>query len=279
MDLFTLAYAQSVSPQVAAADATMAQALITPVSRMIESFCRGTYFYARRFSADPYDSPGKSYLSLHYAPLIQLNSLTIWPDSNPTIYQASDFDIVYPTARLNFKPDVNGSFWWDYGPRRMPISGRNVILADYFAGYGYVTSLSAAVAPGNNVVLPLSENSGFTTSQGPWTVQTGSLLLDSDQATEEEVTVTVAGGVATAASVANNHASGAFVSGPRATADVQFAAACVLANILASPDLTKKMEGIGRIGGYVSQLRDHERGVYFSPEIAAILSPYRNVVA
>ncbi len=225
-----------------------------------------------------YDARNSSYLLLRHAPLVQVNTIIMYPDTDPTTYTASAFDIRYGESRLSFIPGQGETFWgWNGSMEAIPQAGLNVIQADYFAGYGWGTPLTAAITAGSNVVLPMAV-SGLTPGQGSWMAAGGTLVLDDGLDTAEEVSVTVAGGTVTAASVAADHASGAFVSGALVPSPVQMAAAALVGNLLAATDLTKAMEAIGRSVGYWSQVRQDPAGLYMSSEIRRLLGKYRDCV-
>ncbi len=278
MPLITSQYLAMISP-------TANPSFISAATGIIERYC-DTHFYARRDAADNYSRRAWPSLSLRHSPLIQLNGITLFPDEAPQTFTASQFDIRYRPARLAFKPTVGGTFW--SFPRAAGITApqtqNDVVSADYFAGYGWVTSLSAAINPGSNVPLPLAATNGITPEQGPWNALIASntdprfvqsVVLDSGQSTEETVSVTVSGNTLAATSIMFAHTLGAFVSGPLPPQEVALACALVCANLTNQPDLTKAGEQVGRLGGYVYTTR--KGNLLLTEEIRELLAPFRNV--
>ncbi len=271
-------------PAAAGATASYVDLLIAGMTAAIEMETSRSY-YARRETADGYPPLSGGRLVLRKAPLIALNSLVISPDVSPVTFTQSNFDIRYKPGVIAFNATTQGTFFsrydWGLGQRGQ----LNQTVVDYFHGFGWLTTLTAPVAPGANVTLPLAALSGVTPEQGYWSVgNTGSVLLDSGLATEEAVIVTVTAGTygsptaVTASNVQYNHASGGFVSGPLAPASAQLACAIACCNVLNQPDFTKKTEGVGRIGGYVTAIRDCPSGAIFTPEVLRLLGPVADVV-
>jgi hypothetical protein len=217
--------------------------------------------------------------------LIQLIQVVFWPDTNPQYYYPDQFDIRYYEARLAFKPlTPNGSFWFTQGYWRWA-TGLDQTRAYYFAGYGWLTTLTAGVSPGFNVPLPLANTSGYTNDQGPWNASqlpSGyQVVLDSDQPNEEVVTVAWNGTTLVAQQVVYSHSAGAYVSGSLIPDDVQEATAMLVCNMYRGgylSDLTKEQEQVGRLGGYVEQARKTTGSRFFTEEIKDILSHYRDVI-
>ncbi len=276
--ILTTSQARSMNAVCAARPSASVQSLIMPVSKMIKNICRGAIFGVERFPTESYDRAFRGELVLAAHPIIQLNSVTLSPDVNPTVLTASSFDIRYQEGRINIKPTapavfINGGW---YGNESYPF---NMVNVDYHAGRGWVTSLTAPVSPGDNVVLPLAATYGYSPEQGPWSIgNTNALVLDPGQPYEENVLVaTNSSGQAVAMSVLYPHASGAFVGGGLIPPDVQFAAARMIGNILASPDGTKSMEGLANRYGYEWQVRKSPSGTIVDPEVLQLLMPYFEV--
>ncbi len=284
MDLITSTYAQSLSPACAAASAPQLAAVITAASQMIETYC-GRKFYAARYQ-DSYDSTAASSgaLVLRQVPLVQLNSVTLWPDDADEVFTAADFDLRYGLGRITFKASAMGSFPWGDsadaagGRWPWPQAGANSIQVDYFAGYGWVTALASPIVAGSNVTIPLANTSGLVPEQGAWNAsQATTIVLDDNTENREEISVSWNSSLAAlVGSPMLNHAAAASVAGPLAPASVQIAAVIVAGNILSAPDLTKKAEGVGRAVGYQQQLRLGGLGVFLTPEVCTLLAPYRS---
>ncbi|HTV49518.1 MAG TPA: hypothetical protein VMG59_13850 [Phycisphaerae bacterium] len=277
MDIVELEYVQGIVQDASSVPTGMLEALITSLSGMVERFCRRS-FHAHRY-VESYDGNAKGTLSLRFAPLVELNSITLYPDGPaPQTYTAASFDILYAQARLNFKPGVNGSFFNRYYPEiTLPAVGLNSTLADYFAGYGFVTTLTGDISAGSNIVLPLANNNGYVPDQGPWNIANSwQLLLDAGTQNEEVVQINVNSSEVTATNLVNDHSAGAYVCGQLVPADVQLACALLVGNAIHAQDLTKAGEQVGRLGGYVWQGRS---GSYlFTPEIKRLLTAYQDAI-
>ncbi len=277
--LTTASYAQQFPQGANVPLATMAVA-VKVASAMIAQWCNAE-FYARRY-VENYGGRRNNELVLRNRMLVQLNSIVSWPDSsNPTTYTASSFDIWYGAARLAFKPTVTGAFFDSFDAMQvMPNQGRNAIQADYLAGYGFATALSATIAPGANVALPLAATTGYVQDQGQWDATNSSyLVLGSGTPQAEVVSVTSSAGTITAANVAYAHPLADAVSGGIYADDVQMACCFLAYNLLNIGDLTKKMEAVGHLSGYTQQLRDPKGNNVFTDDIKAMLMLYKETPA
>lgn len=284
MQIVTPAYCTSAGGAIgsAAAAATTVQlaAAIAAASRMVESICQRS-FYPRRRPAEGYDAISRHSLSLKHGPLVQLNSVTLFPDGpSPSVFQASAFDLDFGQARLTFKYGQNGTFYQRlYGAG--PFGGRraDIVSVDYFSGYGGLTTLAAPVLAGASSI-DLAATRGRSPGQDGWSIAAGSqLVLDSGLATEESAFTQAGyagGNPVSVSSPLDSHSSGAYVSVVSAPADVEYATALIAGNILNVGDLSKQQEMLGRLGGYVYTQRTGNALV--TPEVLAILSPYREIV-
>ena len=280
IDLITSSYAQQFGGVAANAPQSVLDAYISVASRRIATWCQRD-FYARRYSADRYDAISQHSLSLRYAPLIMLNQVTMFPDGPaPLTFLPAVFDIDYEQSRLTFQYNANGTFYQrmaNGGPFASPL--KDIVSVDYFAGYGWVTTLTAAISAGSNVPLPLAASYGRLPCQPPWqAAKSSQVMLDSDQETEEVVDVTWAAGQLTAVNVLYPHASASYVSGGNVPDDAQFACALLVMNLLNVGDLTKQEEMIGRLGGY-TYVQRKLADVIMTPEIIAPLARYQEIVA
>ncbi len=279
--LVTASYMQSLggSPGAAAAAASSAalSAAINVASRACESYCQRS-FYGRGWSDDRYDPISRHSLSLRHAPLIQINTVTLFPDGpSPQVFTPASFDIDYRAARLTFQYNRNGTFYsrlFNAGP--FGGARADLIAVNYFAGYGFVAPLSAAAATGATSIT-LTQASGRVPGQKPWAVTPGTYILDSGLSTEETITVSaVAGTALTCSELLYDHAAGAYLSGSLATEDVQMACAIIVGNLLSIGDLSKEQEMVGRLGGYVYTQR--KGGALITHEVKELLAPYKEIV-
>ena len=274
-DLVTAAYVTSVTPAASGADSTMLASLISAVSQAVERYCRRSFTPARY--QEYHDAGAMPFLMLRRTPVLALNAVTFFPTGpNPINYAADQFDLRPEIGRLSFRPELTANFPGGYAQRAgFAYAGLNAILVDYNAGFGFLTTASAAIAAGPASVTPQAM-SGLFDGQ-PWTITPSmDLTIDPDQDSQEIISVISTTATGFAAVFVNAHAAGCQISSSLIPQDIQLAAALAIGNVLNQPDLSKQRESQGKTVGYEYVARAGD--LIFTPEIKAILDRYRDVL-
>ena len=271
-DLITLTYAKLIARVTGSASDTLLAALITAASDYARQFCRRDL--SPRQYDELYDGSGRGFLVLRNAPLIALDTVTCGPStSNPQSFAGDSFDMTPGQALISFKPTETADYFYGYSVSLQFPVGVAAVRAQYAAGFGYRTSVAAAISAGNQTVTPAAM-SGYT--NGPWSINSGdTLVIDSGLATEETVTVTATSSTTFTATFAKAHAAGAYVLGTVLPADLQFAVAQIVANMYRRPDSTLQSETLGK---HSWELRRKMDDVVLTPEVRATLARYRDVM-
>ncbi len=274
-DLINLNYAKALLRITDTNSDALLTTLVSAASAAVEKYCRQPFAVGRY--VELYDASTQPWLMLRHAPVVQLNSVTVYPEQpNVLLYTPDNFDVRPQLGRVAFKPAVPGAFFTEYAAAMtFPGWGVDVTQVDYYAGYGFLTTSVGAIAAGPATVTP-ALTTGYANGQ-PWQIGVGSvLIIDSATAAEEVVTVTVVAPGTFTATFANNHAAGCALCGMAVPNDVQLATGLLTANIYNQPDLTKLRESMGKTIGYEYAVRPGT--LFFTPEILALLNPYRDVV-
>lgn len=273
-DLITTEYVQSVVAAAADAPATTLAAIISAVSQRIVQYCRRDFSPNRYMEL--YDAPRSGQLLLRQTPVIALNAVTLLPTSNnPMTFTADQFDLRPTVGRVIFRPGAMAWFSAENWPfADLPIAGADAIEVDYVAGFGFMTSALAAIAPGQNTVI-VENASGLSQGQ-PWLLQPGGLLtIDAGLITQETVAISAVSGNSFTAIFDLAHQAGPLL-GAVIPQDVQMAAALMVGNVINQADLTKARESQGRTVGYEYVVRPGD--LFLTPEVQNLLMPYRDAM-
>lgn len=274
-DLITLAYAKTVAGialTVTTYDLRLA-ALITGCSLAAANYCGRALMPG--YYDELYNGSGIGYLVLRQSPLLELSSVVVGPStSNPQTYTATDFDIDPLISKIAFKPTTAADFFYGYTTNLAFPSGINSTQATYYAGYGAIQTVAAAVvSTGSQAVTP-GDMFGVTAYGDPWAIAVGNVLtVDAGLSTEEAVTVTAVSSTTFTANFTRTHAAGFRVLVPQIPQDMQMAVGFMVSNLYRQKDLTKQSE---RLDQYAYTLRPNEYGVAFTPEVRVMLSRYRS---
>ncbi len=283
VNLVTADYVNSVVAGAGGISSAMLNNLITAASVMAQTYCR-RQFVPNRW-VEKYDATRVGYLMLRQTPVLALNLVTLYPQSaSPLTCNPNQFDIQAGTGRISMLPDATAGFpdFWALAALAedgFPALGRGIIQVDYTAGCGYLTVATAAIAPGLQTV-PLAAMGGMAgegNALQPWQISVGTTLtVDPGLPTQESVTVSGVSATTISATFVLPHADQAQVVGVLMPADLQLGVALMVGNLLNEPDLTKSRESLGRTMGYEYFVRPGD--LVFTPEIKAILGPYRDVL-
>ena len=255
-------------------DATTLAALISAVSNAVQRYCRRVIVPSQL--TEFYDSPNRPYLMLRQTPVLQLNSVTLFPTGlYPLLCTPDQFDLRPEIGRISFKPQAAQSLAVPF-PWRRGLRCLDAISVNYVAGFGFVTTGSAAIAPGSQSVTP-TLMAGWTINQS-WAIGVGTtLIIDPGTAVQETVTVSTIAANSFTAAFAQPHAAGALICGVLIPDDLAFATALAVGNVLNEPDLTKQRESQGKTIGYEYLARMGD--LIFTPEIINILDRYQDTAA
>ena len=272
-DLITSAYCSTIVPGTANVNAATLAAVISAASDAIQRYCRRSFTPAAY--TELYDSPNRPYLMLRQTPVLLLNSVTWYPTGlYPLVCTPDQFNLRPEIGRISFKPQAAQSLAAPF-PWRLGFRCLNAVEVNYIAGFGFTTTSTLAVPPGERIITPTAMIG--TNIDQPWAIEAGAtLVIDPGTAVQETVIVSAAAGNTFTALFVQPHAAGAVICGVEIPEDIAFATALAVGNIINQPDLTKQRESQGKTIGYEYLVRAGD--LIFTTEIINILDRYRDAV-